>query len=289
MSAAEPASPDTNLVNLILALLTPMFLWSTAGEIRLAHVAAAQTLNEYRVANRLSLFTVAKIIAFDIATLSSLSLSMYEDVSMLLALRLRGNANSLDRSGERNRRLLEQQSRTSETEDEVEAAIAEAQRMVNDAKARIQAAEQAQPAAEPAPAVTQAPAPMGAEIRAGGAAAALVSWPDLVRPSTTFGADGTKVVDGQTKSGHDTTGQTAGSRLTLTRLGTSPTGGAIGAGATAAALVSWPDLVRPSTTSGAETDKDVDGRDKPDHDTMGRAAGSRLTLTRLGQAPRTVP
>jgi len=140
MSAPEPASRDANLVTLILALLTPMFLWSTAGDIRLAHVAAAQTLNEYRIANRLSLFTVAKIIAFDIATLSSLSLSMYEDVSMLLALRLRGNANSLDRSAERNRRRLEleQASRsgaTDETEDSVEAAIAEAQRMVNEAAA----------------------------------------------------------------------------------------------------------------------------------------------------------
>jgi len=158
MSAPEPASRDANLVNLILALLTPMFLWSTAGDIRLAHVAAAQTLNEYRIANRLSLFTVAKIIAFDIATLSSLSLSMYEDVSMLLALRLRGNANSLDRSAERNRRRLEleQASRsgaTDETEDSVEAAIAEAQRMVNEANARIRAAAraaEAQPDAEPA-------------------------------------------------------------------------------------------------------------------------------------------
>ena len=110
MSAPEPAN---NLANLILMLLTPMFLWSTEGDVRLAYAAAAQTVNEYRIANRLSLFTVAKIIAFDIATLSSLSQSMYEDVSVLLALRLRGNATSLDRSGERNRRALEQQERTS--------------------------------------------------------------------------------------------------------------------------------------------------------------------------------
>jgi hypothetical protein len=156
-------SPDTNLVNLILALLTPMFLWSTAGDIRLAHGAAAQTLNEYRVANRLSLFTVAKIIAFDIATLSSLSLSMYEDVSMLLALRLRANATGLDRSAERNRRRLEQESRTgtaAETEDSVEAAIAEAQRMVDEANARIRASAQAaetQPAAGTTRAAAQVP------------------------------------------------------------------------------------------------------------------------------------
>nr|WP_294548321.1 hypothetical protein [uncultured Rhodopila sp.] len=168
MSQPAPASPDTNLVNLILALLTPMFLWSTAGDIRLAHTAAAQTLSAYRVANHLSLWTAAKVIAFDIATLSSLSLSMYEDVSMSMALRLRGNANSLDRSGERNRHALEQANRTveaGETEDSVAAAIAEAQRMVNEAKARIRAAAEAAeaqpdpaPIAEPAAEATPAPA-----------------------------------------------------------------------------------------------------------------------------------
>jgi hypothetical protein len=176
MSTTETASPDANLVNLILALLTPMFLWSTEGDIRLAHIAAAETVNAYRIANRLSLFTVAKIIAFDIATLSSLSLSMYEDISMLLALRLRGNANSLDRSGERNRRALEQATRTAaaeQTGDSVEAAVAEAQRMVNEAKARIQAAAQAaeaQPDAAPAPttepAAEAAPAPVPASAAA---------------------------------------------------------------------------------------------------------------------------
>jgi hypothetical protein len=165
MSAPSTASPDTNLVNLILALLTPMFLWATEGDIRLAHIAAAQTLNEYRLTNRLSLFTVAKIIAFDIATLSSLSLSMYEDVSMLLALRLRSNATSLDRSAERNRRALEQASRTGApdgTGDSVEAAIEEAQRMVREDKARVQAEApeaETQPDAEPAPVPPSAAAP----------------------------------------------------------------------------------------------------------------------------------
>jgi hypothetical protein len=162
MSAPESAFPDTNLVNLIIALLTPMFLWATEGDIRLARIAAAQTLNEHRVATRLSLFTVAKMIAFDIATLSSLSQSMYEDISISLGLRLRGNAVSLDRSGERNRSQWEHASRTAtpdETGDAVEAAIAEAQRMVQEAKARIEAAApppETQPDAEPAAPATPA-------------------------------------------------------------------------------------------------------------------------------------
>jgi len=34
------------------------------------------------------------------------------------------------------------------------------------------------------------------------------------------------------------------------------------------AIVSWPDLARPTTPGGAETEKDVDGRHKPGHDTV---------------------
>ncbi len=171
MSTPEPATPSTNLTNLVLMLLAPMFLWSTNGDIRLAYTAAAQTVNEYRITNRLSLFTVAKIIAFDIATLSSLSLSMYEDVAMLLALRLRGNANSLDRSGERNRRLLEQESHHRAREEPVEAAIAKAEQMVREAKARLHpaapaaetpAAAEPAPAAEPAADAAPAPVPPSA-------------------------------------------------------------------------------------------------------------------------------
>jgi hypothetical protein len=141
-------STATSLVNLVLALLTPMFLWSTAGDIRLAQIAAAETLNDYCVTNRLSLLAVAKIIAFDIATLSSLSLSMGEDVSILLALRLRGNANSLDRSGERNRRALEAARQSVSADEPIEAAIAQAEQMVREAKARTQAHRPAEP--EPA-------------------------------------------------------------------------------------------------------------------------------------------
>jgi len=167
MSATETAAPADKLANLILMLLTPMFLWSTEGDISLAYRAAAHTVNEYRIANRLSLFTVAKIIAFDIATLSSLSQSMYEDVSILLALRLRGNANSLDRSGERNRRALEQTNRTATTDgvtvEPVEAVIAKAEQMVREAKARVQAASapaaKTQPDADPAPEPVPAAAP----------------------------------------------------------------------------------------------------------------------------------
>ena len=54
---------------------------------------------------------VAKIIAFELAALSSLSLPMGDDISPSLATHLRANANSLDRSAERNRLMLEQDCR----------------------------------------------------------------------------------------------------------------------------------------------------------------------------------
>jgi len=182
MATSEPAARANTLANLVLMLLTPMFLWSTEGDIRLAYAAAAQTVNEYRIANRLSLFTVAKIIAFDIATLSSLSQSMYEDVSILLALRLRGNANSLDRSGERNRRQLEQETRpgAGQSEESVEAAVAEAQRMVGEAKARVRASTSAagtQPDAEPAPVAEAAGVPAPAPVPPSPAAARTAAVP----------------------------------------------------------------------------------------------------------------
>jgi hypothetical protein len=162
MSAQEPATQAANLANLLLALLAPMFLWSTAGDLRLARIAAAQTLNEYCVGNRLSLITAAKIIAFDIATLSSLSLSMYEDVSMSLALRLRGNANSLDRAAERNRRALEAESRKAAGGDPVEIPVTDAGQMPRDAGACAQSAEpEARPTAEPADAPVPVPPAAG--------------------------------------------------------------------------------------------------------------------------------
>jgi hypothetical protein len=73
---------------------------------------------------------------------------MGEDVSILLALRLRGNANSLDRSGERNRRALEAARQSVTADEPIEAAVAQAEQMVREAKARTQAHRPAEP--EPA-------------------------------------------------------------------------------------------------------------------------------------------
>lgn len=94
------------LMNLVIALLAPMFLGVTAGDITLARLAAAQTVNAYQTRSHADLIAVAQIIACGLAALGSLSLSMDDDISIPMALRLRGNAIALNRSAEQHRRAI---------------------------------------------------------------------------------------------------------------------------------------------------------------------------------------
>jgi hypothetical protein len=96
------------LMNLIVTLLAPMFLGVTAGDVALARMAATETVNAYRAQNLADLIAVAQIIAYGLAALGSLSLSMADDLSLAMTLRLRGNANACTRSAEQNRRALTQ-------------------------------------------------------------------------------------------------------------------------------------------------------------------------------------
>jgi hypothetical protein len=160
MSATEPAPGLAALLaNLIIALLAPMFLWSCKGDVLLARRAAAETLGAYCATDHLTLIRAAKIVAFDLATLSSLSLSMFDDTPAALALRLRGNANSLDRAAERNRAGLEQDRRNAAMVRET-AGISDAD-VIAAVKAARQQVRQARMPAEPqaAPATAAPPAP----------------------------------------------------------------------------------------------------------------------------------
>jgi hypothetical protein len=178
------------LMNLIIALLAPMFLGVTAGDIRYARMAAIETVNAYRARNHADLIAVAQIVAFGLAALGSLSLSFADDLSLSMTLRLRGNANALNRSAEQNRRVL-RQSRDDDPmqhlapimsepetpiafspgafpEDDVVSepgtllSLAAEQELVAEAQARLQSpaqnAEQ-DPVSPPAPALSTAPAP----------------------------------------------------------------------------------------------------------------------------------
>jgi hypothetical protein len=98
--------PADILLNLIAAILAPMFLTATNGDINIARIAAIETIRTYSPRNNADLIAIAQIVACGLAALGSLSLSMADDISLSMTIRLRGNANALMRSAETHRRAL---------------------------------------------------------------------------------------------------------------------------------------------------------------------------------------
>jgi hypothetical protein len=88
----SPLHPSDILMSLIVALLAPMFLSVTGGDIAYVRMAAIGTVNAYRIRKQADLIAIAQIIGFGLAALGSLSLSMADDISLSMTLRLRGNA-----------------------------------------------------------------------------------------------------------------------------------------------------------------------------------------------------
>ena len=105
--ASQPTPQPTyteTLLNLLITLLTPMFVLASNGDIQHARLAAAHTLNEYRAQTHADLLSVAQIIAFGLAALGSLSLSMTGTLSVSMTLRLRANAAACSRAAEQHQR-----------------------------------------------------------------------------------------------------------------------------------------------------------------------------------------
>jgi len=175
MTQTTTAFPPHNLhpadvmLNLVAALLAPMFLLASGGDIAFARMAALETVAAYRVSNQASLLAVAQIVAFGLAAMGSLSLSMADDLSLSMTLRLRSNANALNRSAEQNRRALENTSHNppdaSQTTPIDEAAIIAAVAAARQAAAEAQAQAQARTAApKPVQPPTPAPTPRPASV-----------------------------------------------------------------------------------------------------------------------------
>jgi hypothetical protein len=152
------------LMNLIITLLAPTFLGVTGGNIAYARAAALETVNAYRARNQADLIAIAQIIAFGLAALGSLSLSMADDISIPMILRLRGNAIACDRSAERNRRALIKSQVTERLphdpapdpepfDDNAFLSAAAAQELAAESEARLREPE---PKADPAPAAEPA-------------------------------------------------------------------------------------------------------------------------------------
>jgi len=179
-------SPCTGLLmGVVVSLLAPAFLGVTGGDAALAGMAAAETIGDYRARNRIDLIAVAQIVTNGLAALGSLGQSMNGELSVSMALRLRANAISLNRTVERNRLILRVNRDADpvplyaghpEPEEPEEAPPDESEVFLNDAAAQFLAAEAAArlehpcerpaaaPPAETAPTAT-APATEEKQIR----------------------------------------------------------------------------------------------------------------------------
>jgi hypothetical protein len=174
--------PFDILMNLVVALLAPMFLCVTGGDVSLARMAATETVAAYRARDLSDLIAIAQIIAYGLAALGSLSRSMEDDIPLAMALRLRNNANALSRSAELNRQAIRDKrdgdpvprATTTAAAPEIPAAIAEddshtgANEFMDDKAAKMLADEaaarllrRAEHAADraPVPALTPDPVP----------------------------------------------------------------------------------------------------------------------------------
>jgi hypothetical protein len=209
-----PLHPSDIMLNVIVAFLAPMFLSAAGGNLNLARMAAIETVNAYRAQTQSDLLAVAQIVAFGLTALGSLSLSMADNLSLSMTLRLRTAANALHRSAEQNRRALHRGRPAAPTPDRtpspaeltadadneatVIAGVAKAQRSAAETRARLRQADQA--ASAPAAAGTTTTPAMTAEQRhqamwagaiadvAGEYAASLPNLPPLERKAATLRA-----------------------------------------------------------------------------------------------------
>jgi hypothetical protein len=105
MTAARPRLTDL-LTNMVVTFLTPMFLMATDDDVDQARAGAFDTVRACAARHPMDLLMIGQMIALGLATLSSVSLSMAEDIPISFVLRLRGNAVSLHRASETCRRAL---------------------------------------------------------------------------------------------------------------------------------------------------------------------------------------
>jgi hypothetical protein len=167
---ATSLQPADVLMHLIVTVLTPMFLATTGGDLALARAAATHTVNAYTARNPIDLLLIAQTIALGLGVLSSVSLSLAENIPINLILRLRGNAASLHRAADRCRRALaepapEIAAPPDDVDHEAEAAIiAEAER--THARVAAYQASFVQPAQPAAPEFLDSPSTMKAAMAA---------------------------------------------------------------------------------------------------------------------------
>jgi hypothetical protein len=105
---APRISPVNDLVNLLIVMLTPVFLGPAGGDLRLARLGAQQALLAFRAEHHADWLTIAQIVAFGLATLNTLCLSFVEDLPIHAVLRLNNSADRLSKAEMRHRKVRQE-------------------------------------------------------------------------------------------------------------------------------------------------------------------------------------
>jgi hypothetical protein len=106
----NPATFTAAVLERILALLAPLFLSAAGGNAEAARNAASALLASYEPRTNRELRFAALAIAFSLGALDALSRSADPELTLNQVLRLRGNANALNRAAQQNETLLEKRS-----------------------------------------------------------------------------------------------------------------------------------------------------------------------------------
>jgi hypothetical protein len=104
---SQPATITAAILDKILAFLAPLFLVATTGDIGAAQEAASAMLASYNPRTNRELRFAALSIAFAFGALETLSKAADPELALNQVLRLRGNANALNRSAQQNESRLE--------------------------------------------------------------------------------------------------------------------------------------------------------------------------------------
>jgi hypothetical protein len=133
----ESAPPSDLLTGFILSILTPFLMTGSITDPDLARRAATETIAAYRSSAQDQLVTIAQIVAFALTALDALRLSLPPDLSLSMKLKLRGNANALNRTSQHAAATLEAQQRdiTAPDPTEILTALESAKAIVQQAKA----------------------------------------------------------------------------------------------------------------------------------------------------------
>jgi hypothetical protein len=111
----NPATYTAAVLDRIFALLAPLFLSATGGDAEAARNAASALLASYEPRTNRELRFAALAIAFSFGALDALSRSADPELTLNQVLRLRGNANALNRAAQQNETRLEKRSQQPET------------------------------------------------------------------------------------------------------------------------------------------------------------------------------